>query len=77
MEGGPSVVISPLMEILRDSCKSHHDILVGDRRRLSALDVDDIACALEKPGMWSWKSRVGPDHQLSVFFQEKGGEVGD
>jgi hypothetical protein len=70
MEGGSSVVISPLMKILRDTCKSHHEFLVGDRRRLLALDVGDVAL-WRNLGCGAGGSRVGTDRQLSVVFQDR------
>lgn len=39
---GSSEVRSPLMGRLRGNCRSHHEVLVGDRGKLLALDVNDV-----------------------------------
>jgi hypothetical protein len=39
---GSSEVRSPLMGTLRGNCRSHHEVLGGDRGELLALDVNDV-----------------------------------
>ena len=66
-----SGVRSLLMGRLAGNCRSHHEVLVGDRGKMLALDVDD-------DGTWrSWDvklggSRIGLGRQLSVVFQDRG-----
>ena len=68
---GSSGVRSPLKGRLTGNCRSHHEVLVGDRGNLLALDVNDVR---------KWRRlAVDPGDlasalaaKLSVVFKDRG-----